>query len=345
MLKNTNYGKILVVAFITILIWVWADLAQDEELSISNTTISIAKSANPDLWVSFNNESATAIDKIVLKGPASRIADIKRKLNDGSLTIEFFLDPEQLTTITGPQYLLNLLEFLRRGDQIRQLGLTVKSCEPGVLNVQVAKLVKKLLNVMCVDNDNIPVKTTIIEPPQVNMFVPEDWMGEKLVANVSLNRGEISQARLSPIEKKPYIELAQGQFRESPIAVKITTPPEEDSLRPDQITAARLGITLSANLQGKYEVELTNLDTVMSAIAIRATPQAKRAYENMRYQVILEIDDSDKDIGFAEPLRKELIYNFPAEYVRKDEIVLNQQPVIARFTLIPLPDIELQSSP
>ena len=38
----------------------------------------------------------------------------------------------------------------------------------------------------------------------------------------------------------------------------------------------------------------------------------------------------------AEPLRRELTYNFPDEYVRKNEIVLNQQPVVARFKLVPL---------
>ena len=75
----------------------------------------------------------------------------------------------------------------------------------------------------------------------------------------------------------------------------------------------------------------------MSAISIRATPEAKRLYEKMRYQVILEIDDSDKDAQSTEPLRRELIYNFPAEYVRRGEIVLNQQSVTARFRLTALP--------
>ena len=73
----------------------------------------------------------------------------------------------------------------------------------------------------------------------------------------------------------------------------------------------------------------------MGAVAIRATPEAKRAYDNVRYQVILEIDDSDKDSKGAE-LRRDLVYYFPPEFVRSDEIVLNQQPVQARFRLIPL---------
>jgi hypothetical protein len=80
---------------------------------------------------------------------------------------------------------------------------------------------------------------------------------------------------------------------------------------------------------------LNNLDEVIRAIAIRATPDGKRAYEQMPYQVILEIDD--EDAKSTEPLRRQLIYNFPSEYDRKEEIVLNQPPVIARFKLNPLP--------
>ena len=82
----------------------------------------------------------------------------------------------------------------------------------------------------------------------------------------------------------------------------------------------------------------------MGAISIVATASAKRAYEEMRYQVMLEIYDSDKDDKLTEPLRRELIYNFPAEYVREGEIELKQQPVVARFKLISLLSIETAPS-
>jgi len=79
---------------------------------------------------------------------------------------------------------------------------------------------------------------------------------------------------------------------------------------------------------------------VLGAITIRATADAKRAYEQMPYQVILQIDDEDS--RSEEPLRRELIYNFPDQYLRTDDIRLNQQPVTARFELTPLPSVETQ---
>jgi len=205
-----------------------------------------------------------------------------------------------------------------------------------VLSVNVVGLVEKSLEVECLGEDQNPVKTKTIEPPKVDMFVPADWEGVKLIAKVQLTRSEIDQARLAPISKKPYIKLAAGQRRDAPKPVKITMPPEEDPRSDYTITTATLGFNLSANLQGKYEVKVTNLDAVMSAISIRATAEAKQAYENMRYQVILEIYDSDKDAKSTEPLRRELVYNFPEDYLRKDEIELKQQPVTARFKLIPV---------
>ncbi len=335
MAKKIKFGKILVIVFLTVLIWVWADLALDEEFSVSNVAISIAKSTNPNLWVSFDDESSASIEKMVLKGPASKVADVKRKLNDGSLILEFFLDAETEGMVNPGEYHLSVLNSLKKSDQIRQLGLTVESCQPKTLPVRVVGLVKKNLTVMCVDEAQNPLNAAITEPTQVDMFVPVDWGGEKLIAKAQLTRREIDQARLLAIKKVPFIELAAGQIRGVPALVKITMPPDEDLLADHTITAATPVFSLSANLQGKYRVEVANLDEVIRAITIRATADAKRAYEKMPHQVILEI--KDEDAKSAEPLRRELIYNFPDEYVRKDEIRLNQQPAIARFKLIALP--------
>jgi len=64
----------------------------------------------------------------------------------------------------------------------------------------------------------------------------------------------------------------------------------------------------------------------------------------MRYQVILEIDDGDKDKG-SEEIRRDLFYNFPPEFVRRDEIMLNQAPVQARFRLVPVTPVVSEPVP
>jgi len=341
MLTKVKYGKIAIVIFITVLIWVWADLALDEKLPVSNIPVAVSKSVNPALWVSFTDQSGTMalpeqsvfLDSIVLKGPASRIADVKRKLNAGWLTLEFFLDATQEGMVGAGKYSLDMLNFLRKSDQIKQLGLTVESCQPDKLTVNIVELVKKSLSVQCSDENKVRLEAESIEPSKVDMFVPEYWGGEKLIAEVKLARKEIEQARVSAIEKTPYIELATGQRREASAPVKVKMPPVEDVLKNYSITTATLGYTLSANLQGKYTVEIANENDVIGSILIKATPQAQQAYEKgMRYQVILEIVDEDVK---SEEAKREVVYNFPPEFVRKGEIVLNQSPVQARFKLTP----------
>jgi len=337
MVRKINYGKILLVIFLTVLIWVWADLALDDELPVSGATISIAKSTNPNLWVSFDDdESSVSVDNILLKGPASRIGNARRKLNDGSLVLAFFLDAEQEGLTDPGEHPLDVLAFLKKSSQTKELGLTVESCEPDKLSVNVVKLVKKSLTVKCFDEDGIPLKAESI-PSKVDMFVPGGWEGEKLTAEVQLTRGEIEPARWAPIEKRPYVELAAGQRREAATPVKIKLPPEADP-RSDYFVTATLAIALSPNLQGRYKVVVSNLDAVMERIAIRATLDAKRAYELQPYPpMTLYIFDDDAQKG-TEEQQREVVYNFPPEFVRKGEIELKNPdpPVVARFKLIEL---------
>lgn len=331
MRKKINYSKILVVVFITALIWVWADLAQDEILPDRPAVIVVDQAANPRLWVSLDKALSRNI-RITLSGPHAAIADLSRRLKEGK-RFEFDFDAEIQKMEKPGSYTLTVLAFLQKDKQLRQLGLKVEACQPETIAVEVAQLVKKTLTIRCVDENANPVRGADIDPPQVDMFVPSDWSGERLIADVQLTVRELEQARLSPVAKTPYVELAPGHTRNAPVAVKITTP-EQQQLADYIITKVTPKYSLSANLQGKFKVDVLNLDAVMSPISISATPEAKWAYENMAYQVRLEIDDDDAKSTQAQ--RKPVIYNFPDEYVRRDEIRLNQQPVTAQFRLVSL---------
>jgi hypothetical protein len=222
---------------------------------------------------------------------------------------------------------------LQKDKGLKKLGLKVKSCEPEVLSVSVVELVKKQLSVECFDENGMPLKYESIEPSKIEMFVPES----RRTAQIRLTRREIEYARLNAIEKRPYVILAENQVRDAPTTVHVKMPPEADPLSEATIKVPKLGIALSSNLQDKYRVEIKNLPEVIGQISIRATQAAKQAYESMRYQVILEIDDEDIN---SEEVRRELVYNFPEEFVSNDEIRLNQTRVPAIFRLVELPPEE-----
>ena len=333
MARKFKYRKVTIVIFITVLIWVWADLAQDETFTVPHATISVAKSIEPSLWVSFaDNESTVSIKEIVLKGPASRVAKADRRLKEGKL-LEFDFDPAREKLDRLDKYTLALLPFLQRSKIIRQLGLTALSCTPESISVSVVKLFEKTLKVRCIDDNGIAIKDAIIDPTHVKIFVPEDWEGEKLTADVQLAAAEVEQARQGPFESRPYILLAPDQIREAPENVKIKLPPVEEKLRAYPITSATIGYVFSPVLQEKYRVKLLNPQD-MAMVRIKATDAAKSAYEGQPFQILLYILDGDEKKK-GEPSRK-VVYDLPQEFVSKGEITLNQQPVTARFELVPL---------
>lgn len=335
MLGKIKFSKIAIVISLTALIWVYADLALDEEFTVSNAAIVVAKS-DPGIWVSFNGQSSAVISNIVLRGPASKISDVKRRLKDRSLTLEFMLNAGQEGMVEPDEYPLDLLDFLKKSDQIRGFGLTAESCEPAKLAVNVSQLVEKSLTVQCYDAGGNSREAESIDPPEVKILVPDDWGREKLTAKVALTPGEIEQARLAAIERTPYIELGTDQKREAARTVKIKMPPQEDPLSEYTISPT-IGYCLSENLQGKFKVEVTNLRQVLDIVVIRATAEAKRAYEQQPLpEMTLYILDGDEKKEPTEPPRRRVVYNFPQEYVRKGEIELKSEPVEARFTLTPL---------
>jgi hypothetical protein len=334
MIRKPKYGKIAIVVFLTILIWVWADLALDEELPVSSATISVVKS-NPQLWVSFNGSSLFSIEELIVKGPLRRITDISKKIEEeGGLKLDFDAAEEKMSE--PGSYSLTLLSFLKKDKEIKRLGLKVESCKPEVLPVRIVGLVNRRLDIQCVDESQNPISEATVDPAQVEMLVPEDWGLEKRIAEVLLTRREIEQARVSPVKEIPYIRLAADQTRQATQSVEITLPPELDRLTNYTIKAPTLGISLSPTLQGRYYVEVTNLEEVLSFFAIRATPEAERAYKQQTIpRMTLYILDKDTEKG-SEEQSKKVVYNFPPEFVEKGEIELEnpQQPAEAKFKLI-----------
>jgi len=236
---------------------------------------------------------------------------------------------------TAGQHILNVLDFVKRSDKIKEFGgLMVEACEPKMIDVNVVELVKTELDIECFDESGALLEVESIAPPKVDIFVPAD---SRLTARVQLTPRDIEQARLSVVVKTPYVVLAEGQTRQAFAPVKIKMPLEADSLSEYLIEEAKLGIALSVNLLGEYDVSV-NLNEVVNPFPILATLEAKQAYESQPFQMTLYILDSDARRGPEEEQRREVVYNFPEKFVRSDEIKLKppQQPAEARFKLIPL---------
>lgn len=317
--------KILLVIFITCLIWVWADLSTDEELPGQIVTIT-ASQANPVLWVSLENKPEIQV-KVDLSGPASRI----RKIESGEEDLNVSFDAEQEGMALENSYTLdNLRRFLQ--DKMRKYGLAVDDCEPKELSVQVRQLTKRVLPVKCIDEENdTPIAKVTITPETVNMFAPTG----KDRAEVKLNSAEKKQARQSFVEKKPYIDFGgRLRYAEKSVKIELLGPIEEDLQR--ATIRGTLGFIVSENWTGEYKVEWIKAPDIGS-IPILATPKAKAAYEAEMFEVLLDIKDSDINSG---EIARTVKYNFPEDFVRDDKIRLNADPAEAKFKLVPVKSAE-----
>ena len=340
MVKSSIYGKIFIVVFLTVLIWVYADLAQDERLSLSNVvSLSVARSSDPTLWLSFASAEedgalrpSVILSSVDLKGPAKRVTDVDRMRNKGDFDGALFLDPAREDLVEEGTRALDVLSFLRRNDTIRQLGLTVETCEPKTVMVHVTRLVEKSLPVECMDENGVPVRAEV-EPATVVAPVPAEGI---LVAKVSLRPAELTAARGRAIEKTPYVEFADGQRRDVANPVRITLPAEDD--KKEYQVSAVWGFCFSPNTQGKFRVEFESeltLRAELTNVPIKATPLAYQAYADATYQILIYIYDTDPQE--ADWIRRPVVYNFPEDSVRRDEIAADQTPPEVRFRLVPIP--------
>ena len=337
MAKKIKFSKITIVVFITVLIWVWADLALDETLPEKTAVVVVDESVDPKLWISFD-KSPSANIKITLSGPHAAVTTMDMELRKGLKPLEFVFNAVQEQMDKPGTHSLKLLEFLQKDRQLRRRGLKVESCDPNVLSVNVVELFKKSLAVECFDMSGNPLKAQSIEPSKVDAFVPAD---SRLTAKIRLTKAEIEQARKAPMKKIPNVELAAEHIRESSTAVTIKLAPEEDPLTSQRIDNATLVIAMSPTLLAQYYAEITNLPTVYY-ITVRATNVAKQAYENQQLpHMTLYIFDDDIKEG-QKGLRRAVHYNFPEKYVRTGEIELVGEPTQAEFKLIkrPAPESE-----
>ena len=84
--ERRRLRKIVVALIFTTLIWVFADLALDEELTVSNLKLSVAKSVNPALWVTFSGPvSLCRWKRSFSKGPPQKSPSYDSALTPGDL--------------------------------------------------------------------------------------------------------------------------------------------------------------------------------------------------------------------------------------------------------------------
>ena len=334
-METDKTKKLAAAILLTLLIWVSVFLALEEQTTEWGT-LNISKEITPDILVSFVGEREPPIPiRLTLKGPNSMIAELRRKLRGDSpdskkLSLDFYYNSNDEGHTEPGDYNWNVLAFLKNSDLIKDLdlGLVVEDCDRKIIKTKVERLIEKQLPVQCVDERDFVLKHENITPPRVAMFVPRDWDGP---ANVALSGPQIERARKTPVPQKPYIVL-NGKPVYSGTIVTVELPAKEQSLALKPVLV-RIGFLISDKLIGKYKVELRNEDEVAERLMVQGTPEAIDAYQKMRHQILIEVQDGDENA--TDEIVRDVTYHLPQDYLLRGEIRFPEARQ-AIFKLVPV---------
>jgi hypothetical protein len=242
--------------------------------------------------------------------------------------LDFYYMPQEPGNFT-----LNLREYLRQSSKMKDLALTLDSCEPSQLTVNVEQLQEKQLSILVVDENGFAVKGATTEPAWINMYVRSSYNDPALV---KLSSQQIQTSRERPVSAKPYVELGvAGIVREADAAVQVTVAGGQ-LLDSKPFQPQTIGFIMSGEIAGKYTVQLTNEADLKSRVLIRATEAALAEYQKRPYHILIEVKPGDERLPEVPP--RPGVYNFPRDFVRKGEIELadTAPEKTAVFKLVPI---------
>lgn len=330
MAKSKKIKKTLLIIMLTSLIWVWADLSGDSNLSNKRATLRVSPGLSRDTWVTINGKSSVDI-YLDIKGPAARIEELKR---DNEPLEVFFSPPEDMDKAA---YQYPLMTLLQNYDRLNSMGLTVEQCRPATIEVAVEELVTKQLKVICIDEHNLIVDNVNIEPSFVDMPVRDYWSGERLTAFVKLSPNQIAQLDSNPVNATPYVEIDPQRFVYGDRTVTVSAASEtRDRKSSYALSGPRIGFIYNQNIADKYIVQITERSDGLNTLQFLATEDAYEIYRRNAYHILIEIVEADINIaaeGKPMPFTKEVIYNFPIQAVRENKIEPPRDQIWPKVTI------------
>jgi hypothetical protein len=335
MMERFKIKKIFAVIFLTVLIWVWSDLALDDTGDLTQIPVVLGNSSDPNLLVSFVDDAGLLTDRIVIdtvsiKGPAARVEQIKALERTNSKDLLLVLEPDnwELTEpMEAPAW--SLVNFVKRSPAIDNRGLSVDNCAPRTASIRVMRLAKRLLVVQCVDQNRSTIPAQIT-PSTIQMYVPEVWTEDLLVAYVELSAIDLNRAQSDiPIDLFPFVDI-NGRIKTAKQSVKVRLSEAGPKLKIQSIKP-KFCVVVDPIVQRDYRIEISDVIKALRSIDFKGTDEAKLAYQNEPYHVELVVVDRKPG-----PQYETLQYRFPREYVEKNQIKPADSPLATiDFKLVP----------
>jgi len=333
-MMSEKVKKLAAVVFLTLLVWAWAYLSLERQISLWGT-IELSPAAGPEYLVAFEDGASFPV-KLTFKGTPTKVSEIERRYRSALMDplhekLVYYYMPQDYGHTTTGSYTLDLLDFIRQSPTYREMALTLEACEPSRVEVDVEVLESKQLAVRCIDETGAPLAAADIQPGQVEMYVRPTYTGP---AYIRLSAQQIAAARQGPIRQRPYVDLGPtGPRRIADEEVRIALPATEQ-LNEYPFQPQSIGFIFSRNstIPSRFRVQIEN-ESDLRTIHFRATEEAYEAYRRMRYHLLIEIREEDAALEEIPP--REVIFNFPPEFVRTGQIEATSSKT-AMIQLVPV---------
>ncbi len=326
--------KLAAVVFLTLTMWVWAFLSLEKDTTLFGS-IELSPAADPDYYVTFNDNKIHLSVKLTFRGSPKQIAYLEKRQRaaDSDPTkerLDFYYDPAEYGQTETGTYRVDVMELAKDSIKTRDIALTLIGCDPLFVDAHVQKLTLREVKVEVRDESGAEVQAESVEPARVMMYMRD---GGPTEARVVLSAQQIENARTRPVRERPFIVIGPGDKKQYAAQTVLVRLPDAMPLEAQvfQTNPGRIGFIMPPELIGSYRVEL--IDDIKT-INFRSTQEAKTLYQQQPYHLLIQVLSGDQNLEQTPP--RTVIYNFPPEMVRKGLIRAPDPPSQVRLRLVPI---------
>jgi len=287
---------------LTILIWVWAEREQTQDITLNDVPIQVM-SSDPARFV-----KGDARVSLKLKGPQAALDRVRERLMAGiprGLEIDV---SNSLGRGTGQP--VNVVDRIQNQTLFRDTGVSVTESQPAVIPVDVDDMGKRELEVLHPIGVTNLTPATTFDPPKVTVAGPasllkrmEDQGDLKVYADISPN----AEALRTPGKHDlpgVMLRIGAGGPRDERLTITPSTVHAMLDVRPADVdyTIPALPITLQApaSFWHSYDVVLTAGESVANITVSGPQAQIERL-SNHTYPAKAILDVSRDDYGHEQP--------------------------------------------
>jgi hypothetical protein len=322
--------QLMWVAPLTMLIWIYAERAQQVDDTIRVTIA--AASSDPKTAVRLADPPDGSV-LMNITGPRSRIDELHRTVESRQTPVRFEIPPG---LPTGLQHLLEVKQAVQMDS--RFAGVTVTGSQPPRVNVAVDRLEVLTVPVQLRPEDRATFEQAVFVPAAVKVSCPAKTFSDALKSNVvvyadlsrfpDMTPGPKSDVRGIPVKVDKAENLPDVTIEPSTISVSLTVRPKNAAV----IIPSLLIREEDDSLLLRNGVDVKFERTVLGNVRLQGPPDGIAAInlKELDNTVRAVVTLTAADLSQTSPFKKEIRFDLPpgVKFVSSLEFAEGQPPII-----------------